>query len=185
MGTEKTTGAAPKRQLMWAGLMLLAVLFGLCTVFATVVTAAQAWQEHARAQWPEVTAHVEKCGLERSSTGRRQRFHIRCRLSYSVGGEPNATNIYSAYAPSREVWQYPPNQVGPLEQWVEEHPAGTPILVRYDPARHTNVVLVATDMPLAGPRTQSNIKVLELFAGGFVVLLLLARITRPRSMGTA
>jgi hypothetical protein len=31
-------------------------LSGLCTIFASVVTAAQARQEHAQARWPEVTA---------------------------------------------------------------------------------------------------------------------------------
>jgi len=178
------TEMAPKRQLMWLTLTALVLLSGLCTIFALVVTAAQAWQEHAQERWPEVTAHVDTCGLERTSSG-PQKYHIRCRLSDAVGAEQNVTNVYSMNVPSPEVWQYPPNQIGPFEQWVDEHPPGTPILVRYDPAKHTKVVLMSTDMLAGGPHTRSSIKVLDAFAGSFVILLAIAGITRLKSRGKA
>jgi hypothetical protein len=161
--------------------MLLVVFLGLCTIFASVVTTAEAWQDHARAQWPEVMARIDRCSLDQSSTGRRQRYRIRCRLSYAVDTERNVANIYSRYVPSPEVWQYPPNQIGPLETWVDEHPQGTPILVHYDPANHNKAVLVTTDMPLAGPTTPNNRKLLKVVAGTFLGLLVLALLTRPRS----
>ena len=179
-GPEMTTGTAPKGQLLWLGLMALVALLGLCTIFVSVVTAAQAWQEHAQARWPGVTARVDICGLDRTSSGRREKFYIHCRLSYAVGAEQNATNVYSSNVPSREIWQYPPNQIAPFQEWVDEHPQGTPIVVRYNPADHTKVVLVATDMPRGGPRTPSNLKLLEVCAGSFLVLLTIARLTRPR-----
>jgi hypothetical protein len=182
VGSEMTTETAPKGQLMWLGLMVLLVLFGLCTIFASVVTAAQAWQEHAQARWPEVTARIDRCALDRKSTGRREGFHIHCRLSYAVGAEQHATNIYSRNVPSPEVWQYPPNQIGPFEEWVNEHPPGTSIVMRYDPATHTKVVPVADNIPGGGPRTPNNVKLLEFLAGSFLVLLAIARITRPRSL---
>jgi len=163
--------------------MVLVVFLGLCTIFASVVTVAEAWQEHAQARWPEVTARVDRCGLQRTSTGRRQYFYIRCRLSYTVGGfEQNATNVYSASVPGPEVSQYPPNQIAPFEEWVTQHPEGTPILVRYNPVHPGKIVLSATDMPSGGPRTPNNVKLLGFFAGGFVVLLMIARITRPQSI---
>lgn len=177
-----TTGTVQKGPLMWLGLMVLVVLFGLCTIFASVVTATQAWQEHVQARWPEVTARVDRCGLEQKSTGRREGYHIHCRMSYAVGAERNVTNVYSRNVPSRNVSQYPPNQIGPFEEWVDEHPPGTPIVVRYDPADHTKVVLVAANMPFGGPRTQNNVKLLEFLVGSFLVLLMIARITRPRSL---
>ena len=176
-----TTGTVQKGPLIWLGLMVLVVLLGLCTIFASVVTAAQAWQEHAQARWPEVTARVDRCGLTKSSTGRQR--YISCRLSYAVGAEQNATNVYSTKVPPPEVQQYPPNQIGPFEEWVDQHPSGTPIVVRYDPAHHTKVVLVADYMPRGGPHTPNNMKLLEFLAGGFLVLLAIARITRPRSLG--
>ena len=178
--SRMTTGTAPKGQLLRGGLMVLAAFLGLCTIFVSVVTVAEAWQEHAQELWPEATARVESCGLVRSSTGRRQNFYIRCRLSYVVGAEENATNVSSGYVPSREIWQYPPNQIAPFEEWVDEHPQGTPIVVRYDPANHKKVVLVANYMPRGGPRTPNNLKLLEVCAGGFLVLLAIARLTRPR-----
>ena len=181
MGTEMTMEPAPKVQLMRLGLMALVALSGLCTIFALVVTAAEAWQEHAQEQWPEVTAHVDRCGLDQTSSGRREKFYIHCRLSYPVGAERDVANVSSSNVPSPKIWQYPPNQIGPPEAWVDEHPPGTPIVVRYDPSHHTKVVLVENDMPpLGGPRTPRNMKLLEVCAGSFLVLLTIARITRPR-----
>src|ERR1700722_17875180 len=142
-----TTGTEQKGPLMWAGLMLLVLFLGLCTVFASVVTVAQAWQEHVQARWPEVTARVDECGLERTSSNRRGKFYIHFRFSYAGGGEQNMTNVYSTNVPAPEIWQYPPNQIAAFEEWVDEHPQGTPIVVRYDPADHTKVVLVVPRMP--------------------------------------
>jgi len=163
------------------GLGVLVILSALCTVFVAGATAAEAWQEHEQAQWPEVTAHVQKCAMEQRRTGRRQGYRIHCRLTYLVGGEETFANIYSKSVPSREVWQYPPDQIAPFEDWVDAHPPETPIVVHYDPAQSTRVALVTTDMPGAGPRTHSNIKLLELCAASFVVLLILARLARPQS----
>lgn len=155
---------------------------GLCTVFALVVTVAQAWQEHVQARWPEVTARVDDCGLTRSSTRQRGMYYICCRVSYAVGAEQHAAKIYSSSVPSREVWQYPPNQIAPYEDWVNAHRHGTPIVVRYDPANHAKIALVTTDMPRGGPHTPHNVQLLVVCAGGFLVLLTLARITRPPSL---
>jgi hypothetical protein len=177
---QMTTGTVQKGPLMWLGLMVLVVLLGLCTIFALVVTAAQAWQEHAQARWPEVTARVDECGLNKTSSGPR-RYYIDCRLSYAVGAEQNVTNVYSTNVPSPEVSQYPPNQIAPFEDWVDEHPPGTPVVLRYDPSHHTKVVLVANYMPRGGPRTPNNVKLLEFVGGSFLALLMIARITRPRS----
>jgi hypothetical protein len=175
------TETVPKGQAMRLGLGLLVALFGLCTIFALAVTAAEAWQERAQLRWPQVTAHVDRCELIRTSTGRRSKLYIRCRLNYAVGAEQHATIVYSVSVPSPEVWQYPPNQIAPFEVWVDAHPRGTPIVVRYDPARQTKVVLVSDYMPRGGPRTATNLKLLEFFAVGFLVFLTIARTTRARS----
>jgi len=167
------TETAPKTQLMRRALGALVVFSGLCTAFTFVVTAAQARHERAQERWPEVTAHVDSCGLEPSSG--KDMYHIRCRLSYVVSGEQNVTTVLSSNV---GVWLHPRNQVGPLEQWIDEHPRGTPIVVRYDPADHTQVV--TRDKLVGGPHTQSNIKLLEVCAASFVILLAIARITRLR-----
>jgi hypothetical protein len=101
-------------------------------------------------------------------------------LSYAVGSEQHAAHVYSTTVPPAKDWQYPRDQIGPFEQWVDEHPPGTPIVVRYDPANYKKVVLTATNMPHGGPRTPNNVKLLQVCAGTFLVLLTIARITRPQ-----
>jgi len=172
----------PRRDLLFTAFILLVLLAGLCTIFASVVTVAEAWQEHAQARWPEVTANIDRCGMDRTSTGRRNGYYVDCRLSYTVGAEQNATRIYSRTVPGPEVAQYPPNQIAPFQEWVEAHPPGTPILVRYDPANHTKVVLVNSDMPGAGPRTPGNIKQVEFWGGSFFVLAIIVWVRKKQSM---
>jgi Protein of unknown function (DUF3592) len=172
-----------KQQVAWRAIAaFLGAFAGLCSVFALVVTVAQAWQEHTQAQWPRTTAHVARCYLHQTSTRGRNRYYIDCRLSYAVGAEQIEAHVYSGIVPSREVPQYPPNQIGPLEAWVDRHPPGTQMAVQYDPVRHERMVLVATDMPRAeGPHTANNLKLLGSFTASSVLLLTIARIWRLKS----
>jgi len=170
-------------KLLWLALAVLVVFSGLCTIFVSAVTAVQAWQEHAQAKWLEVTAHVDTCALRQNSSSPK-RYYISCRLAYTVGAEQNIARVYSSNVPPPNVWQSPPNQIAPLEEWVGQHPPGTPILMRYNPAYHSKAVMASDYLPpLGGPHTPHNIKLLEVCAGSFLVLLALARITRPRSLG--
>ena len=166
----------------WTALSVLVGFLGLCTLFISVVTIAQALQEQSQSHWPQATARVEKCALTQSSTGRRQRYYIRCRLTYPDGFEQNAPTITSGYAPGREVWQYPPNQIAPLENWIDDHPPGSPIVIRYDPNNHKQVLLTSNYMPpLGGPKTPNNVRLLTVVASSFLIGLLVARLTRPQS----
>jgi Protein of unknown function (DUF3592) len=176
----------PNTQLTWRGFVgFLALFAGLCTVFALIVTVAEGWQEHAQAQWPETTARVENCYLHETSADRREHYYIDCRLSYVVGDHEFVAKVFSRNAPSRSVWQYPPNQIGPLEDWVEAHPPGTPITLQYNPGNPKKAVLAATtDMPLGGPRTPNNLKLLGIAGVSCVVLLGIGWVARPQS-GTA
>jgi hypothetical protein len=171
----------PRRPLAYPASIVLALFLGLCTLFALVVTAAESWQEHSQSQWPQATARVETCELTRSSSGRRNSFYIRCRLRFAIGTERVAAKIYSGTVPSREVAQYPPNQIEPLETWVSEHPTGAEILVRYDPAKPTRVVLASLDMPpYTGTKTTKNLKLLTALAAALLLVLAIARLTRPQ-----
>jgi len=156
---------------------------GLCTLFALVVTVGEGWQEHVHAQWPAATARIQSCGLGPVSSRRNAYYGINCRLSYLVGSEQIEAKVYSRSipAPQRVIWQYPPNQIGTLQQWVDEHPEGTPITVHYDPDNPRKAVLVETDMPLGGPQTANNLKLLGFAAASCVLLLTIARFARPRS----
>jgi hypothetical protein len=162
----------------WVGLVLFGVvallaLSGLSTIFVGVITAVQAWQEHAQEHWPTATARVEKCYLRQSSTRNRDRYYISCRFSYQIGFEQNEANIYSG---PRVQWPF----TGPMQEWIDAHPAGGPIAVRYDPANHKKIVLLPPYMPGGGPHTPNNVKLLIVCAGSFVVLLLVTRLMWPR-----
>lgn len=160
----------------------LGLFSGLCSIFALIVTVAEGWQEHAQAQWPEATARVQNCGADLYSHG-SESYWIDCRISYLVGDEEIVTKVHSRStpAPSRVVWQYPSARIGTMQRWVDEHPPGAPMAVHYDPANHKKAVLVVTDMPLGGPRTPNNLRLLEVFAGSSVVLLGIARMMKPSS----
>jgi len=58
-----TTATGQNGSWIRAGLGVLLLFTGLCSIFAAVATAVEAWQERAQAQWPEVTARVDQCGL--------------------------------------------------------------------------------------------------------------------------
>jgi hypothetical protein len=182
-GYEMTTETGRPGGLIWLALIALVILTGLCAGFALVVTAAQAWQEHAEARWPEATAYIDRCILEQISYGWRNKYHIHCRVTYLAGSRRNVANFYSRNVPSPNVSQYPPNQIAPYEEWVNAHPPGTPISVRYDPAKHGDAVLAADTMPGSGPHPASNVKLLAAFGGSFLVLLAIARFLWPRFRG--
>lgn len=166
------TEASATGKLAWLVSITLGLLFGLCTIFALVTTVAQALQERAQSQWPMVTARVDKCRMLQNSAGPKK-FYIRCYFSYAVGAEQNVATVYSIYA-------YP-SANGPFAEWVDEHPQGTPIFLRYNPADHAKVVEIAPLMPGGGPHTPKNIKLLEFFACGFSILAMIALLTRPRA----
>jgi hypothetical protein len=170
----------PVARLLWFALSAFTLLAGLCTIFALVTTAIQAWIEHNQVQWPEVTAQVKKCemALYRQRT---ESYRIDCSLTFDVGGEPVLAHLRSAStpAPRRVIWASRPYQFDYMQAWIDQHPAGTPVTVHYDPANRSRVVQLKYDMPAAGPRTPGNVKVLELFAIGFIVLFTIARFTYP------
>ena len=182
MTLEMTTRAQQDKRLVLAmAIGFLGLFAGLCTMLALAVTVVEAWQEHAEAGWPEVTARVDRCYLHQTSTGRRDRYYIDCSLSYTVGDEQVVASIYSRNVPSPQVWQYPLNQIAPFKAWVDRHPQGTPIALRYDPAKHDKIVLVATDIPFGQPHRSNNLTLLGVAAAISVALLWIARMAWPRS----
>jgi hypothetical protein len=190
MAPEMTTIDGQPIHPKWRGyVMLLAAFFGLfaalSTILALVVTVAEGRVEYAQAQWPTATARVQRCGLD-PYTYQSEAYWIDCSLSYTVRGEEIVAHVHSRTTPDprRVIWQYPTGRFEQLQEWVDEHPAGTEIAVRYDPANHKKAVLVTTDMPLGGPRTPSNLKLLEFFAVSSVVLLAIARVARRRNAGS-
>ncbi|HUE43484.1 MAG TPA: DUF3592 domain-containing protein [Candidatus Sulfotelmatobacter sp.] len=167
-------------RLLWLALIVLVLFTGLCTIFAMVTTLPLAWQEHAESQWPQATAQIQTCRVFVSGH-KPKSYRIDCALSYEVAGQATQTHLYSRNTPAPRpvAWQSPASQFELMQDWVDDHPPGTPIDVHYDPADHRKVVQVASNNSISEPRTPNNRKLSEFFAVSFLFLLVIARITRP------
>jgi len=176
MAARKRKPGADNGSLTMQGLVgLLGLFFGLCAIFAAVVSAAEAYREHVQSGWPEATARIQECSVEPyepfRSDGSGKIWHIECRIMYAPDSQEIATRIRSRSAPHGA-------DIAPLDQWVAEHPRLTIIAIRYDPSDHKRAIAAGTDMPYTGPRTPQNLKLLLIFALGCVVFLAFARLIR-------
>jgi len=164
--------------------MSLQALFGffslfaaLCTLFALCVTVAEAWSEHRQLSWPSASASVRRCAVDtyvrvrRSFSGTRSR--ITCDIQFDVNGEDVQARLHSGSSSSDK-------DVSRMNRWVSQHRPGTSIEIRYDSSDVKNAVLTETDMPLAGPRTPNNLKLLAIAALAFVVFYSLALTSQRR-----
>jgi hypothetical protein len=154
---------------------VLTLLFGIGTIFVLVVSVSDAWREHTQRGWPEATATIRQCSVERyiplSRRNRAPVWHIECRISYRAGSDPIETQIRSGSLGTPLAGGSPEE----MRTWVAAHPRGGTITVHYDPGEPRTAVLTETDMPAAGPRTPSNLKLLLIAAAGFLGLMMLAR----------
>lgn len=67
-----------------------------------------------------------------------------------------------------------------MDRWVNNHPTGSTVVVRYDPAQPKTAILARDDMPYGGSRTPGNLRVVETFSIGCVSLLAIAMLLRRR-----
>ena len=157
---------------VWRGIaLLLGVFAALCTAFGLVVTLVQARQDHAQAEWPQAMARVVECRIDQSSTRNRNRFYIDCVLSYEASGENVTARVYSRQqfgAPTIPHAGTTKVTSGVLKDWLDAHPPGSAVSILYDPDNHTKVI---AELPLTGPHTPDNLKLLGVTAGICMVLL--------------
>jgi hypothetical protein len=134
--------ASPSRptRITVPGLIGLMGLFaGLCTAFILVVTVG-AWREHAQESWPEVRATIERCSVDlRYFNGPADpdpTWRIECRIGFRTETDQIKTTIHSGHRSN-------PSQGYPelMNQWVNDHPSGSQIVVRYAPDDHKTVIL--------------------------------------------
>ena len=180
LAKSAATMPAARRWLL-LGAAVLALFAGMCTVFAGVVTAMQAWQEHAQTKWPTAAGTVDACDITYSSTGTtHRRRYIRCHFSYNTDTGPATATLTSAYFYGPDVPQFPANQWQPFVDWVNDHTPGTHVTLRYDPDDHRRMILAENPMPRSGSHTRNNLKLLAVFAGMFVVAMMMMRVLKPR-----
>ncbi|MGA3091154.1 MAG: DUF3592 domain-containing protein [Terriglobales bacterium] len=176
-----------KRPPRWTGILQLCGCFAaLCSLFSLIVTAGVAWQEYSETHWPEATATIRQCYVERASRHSTSNI-IDCRIVYPVGNETVMSSVRSGSwpAPEKVIWEFHPGQAqamsDKMQGWVEAHPQGTTIAVRYNPASHAKAALVTTDMPIGGARTPGNVQTTESAAALSAALLIIAAFARRLS----
>src|SRR5215469_2383771 len=177
MESQARNQPSPGRPLTAQGIVgLLAVFAGLCAVFALIVSVADAWREHVQQTWPEVTATVQRCSVDPHIPIRGSRaplWTIHCRIAYRVGGDEIEGRIESRSTTSG--WG---GNLDGMQRWASGHRSGSSFVVHYDPANPKMVVLTKTDMPSAGPRTPSNLRLLLISCCASLGLFLGARSLR-------
>jgi len=155
----------------------LSLFAALCTIFALGVTVAEGWREHAQSRWPAASASIQHCVLDTyvrvRSGARSTRSRITCDIQYAVNGEDVQTRLHSASSSSDR-------DISRMQHWVSEHRTGKSTEIHYDPSNSKNAVLTETDMPLAGPHTPNNLKLLTFAAVAFAAFYSIARILQRR-----
>jgi hypothetical protein len=156
-------------------------LFGLCaglaTMFALVVTVMDWRDESAQARWPVVSASIDRGAVTSyrrfQSDGGGTVWQLRYRLRYEIDGEERTATLSSRSASSDD-------EVAKLRAWAAQHRRGGRIDVRYDPSAPNRIVFASADVPNAGPRTSSNLKLTGLAAIVCFALLVLAKHMKSR-----
>jgi len=163
--------------------MLAGVFFAVCTAFAALITATEAWQEHVQARWPAATAQIKSCKVDFAYSEEKHAYIV-CFIQVFAERQTIETMVTSrkARAPDEVLFQWPKHQVGEMEMqsWVDNHPQGTSIQVHYDLAKAAKVVLVNADMPLGDARTPGNLRILGIFSAISAPILALGLIVRRR-----
>jgi hypothetical protein len=154
----------------------LSLFTGLCWAMTVVVAAADGWQEFARSRWPRASAVIEQCGVDlRYFDGPNSddpTWWLECKIRFRVGARDVETTIHSGHQ-SRPARGYPE----PMIHWVDAHPPGGAIVVRYDPA-DLRAEPVRNYLPNGEPRTPTDLRWLLGFSIAFPVCLAMTRISR-------
>ncbi len=159
---------------------LLGLLAGLCAVLILVVAVSDAWREHAVESWPEAPATIERCSVDlRYYNGPDDddpTWLLECPIHFRAGTQEIATTLHSGYR-SNPAKGYP----GVMNQWADDHPSGSSVVIRYNPT-DPSVAMPATDyMPNAGPRTRFDLLFLLVLSSACVGLLTIVRLFRRRT----
>ena len=168
----------PVRRNTVAGLAgLFGLLAGLIAIFALVVTAMDWRDRAARAEWPLVTAVIDRGDVTASprvqSNTAATAWRLRYIVRYEVDGEERSVTLGSRSA-------YSNAEAAKLHAWAAQHRRGGYIDVRYDPAQPGRAVFASDDVPHAGTRTGTDVLLSLIFAIACIGLLALAKHLRLR-----
>jgi hypothetical protein len=176
MRAWQRSDATTKSSMSSLGLLgFLGLFAGLCTIFALVATSVGAWQEHVRQEWPAATATIQNCSLDPYLRKRVTYWHVACSIGYLANGVATNSKVRSRNTTVDM-------EIHAMNLWTAQHGRGSEMEIHYDPADAEKVVLASTDMPMAGPQTPNNLRVLLFAFVACVVLLTTARVLNGRTL---
>jgi hypothetical protein len=111
---------------------------------------------------------IQHCSLDPYLRTRVTYWHIDCKIRYLANGEETITRIRSRNTTVDA-------EIHAMNLWIAQHESGSAMEIHYDPADAKKAVLTAADMPEAGPRTPSNVRLLLI---AFVVCVVMLRTAR-------
>jgi len=172
-----STPPAPRHTTASGAVGLFGLFFGLCAIFALVVTVVEWREDAARERWPLASARVEQgdvdADLPRPRSGASPTWRLRYRVRFEVDGVEQRATLTS-HSTSSEA------DAAKMLAWAAQHRRGARLEVRYDPARPERAVFASADVPDFGPRTRTNLQLTFGAAAACVALLWLARLMAAR-----
>jgi hypothetical protein len=176
---QKVSGGAAKASMSSQTLVAFLILFaGLFSILVLIVTVSEAWKEHAQQSWPTASATVNYCNVDPAALRRsRMSWHIACGIHYLAESEETQARLRSRGTTSA-------NEIAAMQRYVQAHRKGSSIEIHYDPANHSNAVLTSLEMPGAGPRSASNVRLLMVVVFAFLVLLTIGKTLQSRNAQT-
>lgn len=140
----------------------------LITLGAIPAVISHRREERLQASWPQATAIVQRCDVERVYWRIRNSggpvWHIQCSGRISVDGKSVRVSFRS-HSVGRAA------EIQELRTWAAQHDEGASVAVRYDPGRPRTVVPEPSSMPHAESQIPGEEEVGVVFAVAGVLLL--------------
>jgi hypothetical protein len=147
-------------------------VMGLCAIFVLIAAAVDWRDETAQAHWPLVSAVIDRGEVTATrraqSNGGGMTWKLDYRVRFDLNGQEQIASITLPSANSE-------SQAAELQSWATHHRRGDHIDVRYDPSRPSRVIFASATVPIGGPRKNSDLVLVMIFAIACVGLLALAK----------
>jgi hypothetical protein len=150
-------------------LRVLGSLCILCALGTLVKTGIDIDQEKKHARWPSAVATITQRSVREFMNGRDHAWRIDCQVRYTAGGKELTSDIHSGIGGFLDERA--------MRQWASQHPAGTPLPIRYDPGHYNIVVPDIGAMPETGTQVRSDVKAVLFFCIVSIILLTISRRT--------
>ena len=159
------------------------LLFGyfmlFCALLMLMAGGWRTWREHTvDSRWVESQAYVKECRLETDQPFESGTIYsLRCLLGYTFASRPYEFKLRTTIDRSLQGRSK-------IENWVADHPPGTMLPVKVDPADPT-AIAVKSELPVNQFRTarEAWLTVIAFVVGGLLLILIGRRLLARQNAG--